>query len=487
VIRRDFDYDPPLADPQGTVRDLLYRQLGSGSYQWEHVKYDPFGAPEASETFDLANLGQSGQEYDVETGLYHTGGRYYEPTSARMFTEGSPNPGDTNAYRYAGNSPTNTALVSHGSTSFLREFARDYGYYLNPLNNDAGEGWLFGTGKVLGWSMFVVGSGGLGIIKGAGVIGALGGGSMLAYGGSTAGTVGGMTAMAMQVYAGNPNAGLHEYGFAMGLGGLFGGWMPGAGLTSLGGTLAGGGIEYAAGGNFYGQGMQWGGLAGEIIGGGLHGGMRAMLTEAAFATAGVGVGYGLYGTGEGALLGANLGGAVGGIVDVAYGVYRRLGAPNSAVAAMQASRRSGKLYTKFDQLERRLGGWGIRLERNADEALDAIGEARGVNIGALFAGNVNGTGVLRVRANATRYEVLHELGHVLDFRRNPTQWVRPASNEGLSLLLREQAVYNRLRNSRSWYLFNFQERLHAYRYIESLGGNPQINLETGRTISRYSF
>ena len=154
---------------------------------------------------------------------------------------------------------------------------------------------------------------------------------------------------------------------------------------------------------------------------------------------------------------------------------------------MQTSRRAGQLYSKFDQLERLLSGWGIRLERNADDALDAMGESRGVNIGALFEGNVHGTGVLRVRATATRYEVLHELGHVLDFRRNPTQWVRPASNEGFSLLLREQAVYNRLRNSRSWYLLNFQERLHAYRYIESLGGNPRINLETGRTISRYGF
>ena len=122
---------------------------------------------------------------------------------------------------------------------------------------------------------------------------------------------------------------------------------------------------------------------------------------------------------------------------------------------MQTSRRSGQLYTKLDRLDSRLQGWGVRLERNADEVLDAIGQSRGVNVGALFEGNVNGTGVLRVRANATRYEVLHELGHALDFRRNPTQWVRPASNEGLSLLLREQAVFNRLRNSRSWNSLNF--------------------------------
>lgn len=100
-------------------------------------------------------------------------------------------------------------------------------------------------------------------------------------------------------------------------------------------------------------------------------------------------------------------------------------APNGAVAAMQTSRRSGQLYTKLDRLESRLQGRGIRLERNADNALDAIGQSRGVNLGALF----EGSGILRVRAGATRYEVLHELGHVLDFRRNPSQWVRPASNE----------------------------------------------------------
>ncbi len=163
------------------------------------------------------------------------------------------------------------------------------------------------------------------------------------------------------------------------------------------------------------------------------------------------------------------------------------GTPISAVATVQNLRSSGQLYTKLDRLELRLRGWGIRLERNADNVLDSIGQSRGVNVSALFEGSVDGTGVLRLRAGVTRYEVLHELGHILDFRRNPTQWVRPASSERLSLLHREQAVYNRLRNSRSWELFDFQERLHAYHYIKRLGGNPLINPETGRTVSGYGF
>ena len=150
-------------------------------------------------------------------------------------------------------------------------------------------------------------------------------------------------------------------------------------------------------------------------------------------------------------------------------------------------RRGGEVYTKLDQLERRLAGWGIKLERNADNYLDATGLADGKKYGAMFEGSVKGNGTFYLRADATRYEVLHELSHVLDFRKGPNAWVRAASNDTLANLLREQAVFNRLRNSRSWDLLNFQERLHAYGYIKSLGGNPLINLETGRTMSKVGF
>ncbi len=157
------------------------------------------------------------------------------------------------------------------------------------------------------------------------------------------------------------------------------------------------------------------------------------------------------------------------------------------MAAARSRRIPGDLYKRLEQLERRLERWGILLERNADDELDTIGEARGVYIAALFHGKMDGTGILRIRRNPTQYEILHELGHILDFRRNPVFWVRPASNEALALVIREQAVYNRLRNSRSWYRLSFEERLHAYRYIENLGGNPRVDLERNRTMNKHDF
>lgn len=122
--------------------------------------------------------------------------------------------------------------------------------------------------------------------------------------------------------AANPNAGLHEYAFGVGLGAGFGGYMPVAGALDFGGTLGGGGIEWAAGGQFYGQGMQWGGLAGSIVGGGLDGGWRTIAWQAGGAGLGGGIGYGVYGTPEGALLGANFGAMGGGIGRGMYGGLR---------------------------------------------------------------------------------------------------------------------------------------------------------------------
>jgi len=58
---------------------------------------------------------------------------------------------------------------------------------------------------------------------------------------ASAGVVAGGTAAGMQTYAANSNTGLHEYGFAVGLGAGFGGWMPLGGERSAnytpGGTL----------------------------------------------------------------------------------------------------------------------------------------------------------------------------------------------------------------------------------------------------------
>jgi hypothetical protein len=142
--------------------------------------------------------------------------------------------------------------------------------------------------------------------------------------------------------------------------------------------------------------------------------------------------------------------------------------------ASEGVRISGRAYTKLDALERRLAGWGIKLERDADEVLDEIGVLTGRRMRALFSGFDDGTGVLTLRAGATRYEVLHELSHILDFRRNPSQWIRAASSDALANALRETAVYNRLRGSRSWWKLSFPERLDALRYVQRL--RRELNL-----------
>ena len=100
-------------------------------------------------------------------------------------------------------------------------------------------------------------------------------------------------------------------------------------------------------------------------------------------------------------------------------------------------------------------------------------------------GETNGSGIFYLRSDATRYEVLHELSHTLDFRSGPAQWVNAASTPELGNLLREQAAFNRLYNSRSWLSLNPQEKLDAINYLNGLGGNTEVI--GGRTVSKFRF
>ena len=140
--------------------------------------------------------------------------------------------GDTNLYRYAGNAPIPLSPTGSGSDdNCFTIFSEAFAHYLNPFHNDPGTGWFFGTGKVLGWSMFVVGSAGAGILSGGSSVAAIFGVSQATgYTLATAGAVAGGKAAAMQTYAANPNAGLHEYAFGVGLGAGFGGYAPIGGL-----------------------------------------------------------------------------------------------------------------------------------------------------------------------------------------------------------------------------------------------------------------
>jgi hypothetical protein len=144
-------------------------------------------------------------------------------------------------------------------------------------------------------------------------------------------------------------------------------------------------------------------------------------------------------------------------------------------------RRSIRRYRKLDALNRRLRAWGLQLERNSEEYLDQFTVDR--QVGALFHRSLDGTGVLYVRSDETTYEVLHELAHILDYLKSPKKWVNPASTPALGDLLREQAAFNRFRNSRSWFRLTIDERRHAIEYIRRLGGDARIDLQTGNTVN----
>jgi hypothetical protein len=152
-----------------------------------------------------------------------------------------------------------------------------------------------------------------------------------------------------------------------------------------------------------------------------------------------------------------------------------------------AKRRKSNRYRKLEALARRLNNWKVRLERDADTYLDMLSCPGGPRIGALFHGAVDGSGTMYLRSNPTNLDVLHELAHVLDFLKNPERWINPASTPEGGELLREQAAFNRLRNSRSWCRLNLQERRNAFEYLQNLGGDPSIDLQTGKTKNRFSF
>jgi RHS repeat-associated protein len=92
-----------LADSQGTVRDLVD---DSGNVVG-HFSYDSFGNV-INPTGLSFRYGYTGREWDGETGQYYYRARYYDPTVGRFISEDPIGfaAGDTNIYRYVGNSPT---------------------------------------------------------------------------------------------------------------------------------------------------------------------------------------------------------------------------------------------------------------------------------------------------------------------------------------------------------------------------------------------
>jgi len=96
----------PLTDNLGTVRDLV----GSSGTLLNQLTYDSFGnvTSESNAAVDH-RFRYTGRELDEETGLYYYRARYYDPVVGRFISEDPIGfeAGDTNLYRYVGNSPVN--------------------------------------------------------------------------------------------------------------------------------------------------------------------------------------------------------------------------------------------------------------------------------------------------------------------------------------------------------------------------------------------
>ncbi len=96
----------PLADNQGTIRDLI----DSTGTVLNHLKYNAFGqiTSESNSAVDFL-FAYTGRERDGETGLYYYRARYYDPAVGRFVSEDPIGfaAGDVNVSRYVGNGPAN--------------------------------------------------------------------------------------------------------------------------------------------------------------------------------------------------------------------------------------------------------------------------------------------------------------------------------------------------------------------------------------------
>ncbi|MGM0491110.1 MAG: zincin-like metallopeptidase toxin domain-containing protein [Planctomycetota bacterium] len=104
-----------------------------------------------------------------------------------------------------------------------------------------------------------------------------------------------------------------------------------------------------------------------------------------------------------------------------------------------------------------------RLNRNnvsiiqtewAQEILEKSGH------GAHFVRFKDGSAGILLRPDATRYQLVHELKHYEHWLADPKKYGT------LSKLEREEFVFEALKRSNHWRLFNDAERAHAEEYIE---------------------
>jgi RHS repeat-associated protein len=120
-----------LADQLGTVSDLVDN---SGSVV-NHISYDSFGKVVSQTNAGVGfRYGYTGREQDDETGLDYYRARYYDAGNGRFISEDPIGfeAGDTNLYRYVGNSPVN-AIDPSGTITFAIPGADGFGNLLVNL------------------------------------------------------------------------------------------------------------------------------------------------------------------------------------------------------------------------------------------------------------------------------------------------------------------------------------------------------------------
>jgi RHS repeat-associated protein len=153
-----------LADEQGTIKDVL----DNTGTVIDHVSYDSLGRiVNQTNVLDL-RYAYTGREWDGETGQYYNRARYYDPTVGRFISEDPLGfgAGDTNIYRYVGNS-----FVNETDPSGLES--------CSPGEEPSLLTRLFGGLRVLGGAFQA--AGGLGL-AGAGTAGTAGIGAVPAIG-----------------------------------------------------------------------------------------------------------------------------------------------------------------------------------------------------------------------------------------------------------------------------------------------------------------
>ncbi|MDB9489241.1 phosphatase PAP2 family protein [Dolichospermum circinale CS-534/05] len=168
-----------LTDNQGTVRDLVDE---TGTVQ-NHITYDSFGkiTSQTNPVFTTI-FAYTGREFDGETGQYYYRARYYDQNVGRFIGEDPSGfgAGDSNLYRYVGNSPTNFIDPSGLCGCSSDGFWSSLGARLKNAAVGAGAGAVTGAGVgagagAIGGAFF----GGVGALPGAGAgaaAGAIGGG-----------------------------------------------------------------------------------------------------------------------------------------------------------------------------------------------------------------------------------------------------------------------------------------------------------------------